>query len=243
MSTRQWQQAYMQRFYSPARGWVDGTTEFHELCRVSIPRGSSILEIGAGGTNPTSNFLASLGDVHGLDPDPHVGDNTALSDATVLDSPSFPFAEGSFDACVTNYVLEHVEDAMSHLMEVARVLRPGGVYVFRTPNRLHYVSLAAWLLPHWVHETVANRLRNLPADAHGPHRTIYALNTPHAIRRAAQRAGLGVETLRLVEKEPSYGMSSPLLFLALTGYERLVNSTESLAFLRSNIFGVLHKSA
>ena len=241
MSTRPWQQTYMQRFYSPARGWVDGTTEFHLLCRSTTPRGSKILEIGTGGTNPTSNFLASLGVVYGLDPDPEVRHNTALTEAQVLDSPTFPYPSGSFDVCVTNYVLEHVEDAESHLQEVARVLKAGAAYIFRTPNRLHYVSVAAWLLPHWVHETVANRLRNLPAHAHGPHRTLYALNTPGAIRRGAQRAGLRVESLRLVEKEPSYGMSSPVLFLALTGYERLVNSTESLALLRSNIFAVLRK--
>jgi len=45
-----------------------------------------------------------------------------------------------------------------------------------------------------------------------------------------------------VEKEPSYGMVSPMLFLALTGYERLVNSTDSLAWLRSNIFCSLRKA-
>jgi SAM-dependent methyltransferase len=236
-----WQQRYLERFYNTADGWVDGTTEFHALCREKIPRTGKILEIGPGATNPTSAFLASLGDLHGIDPDPDVLSNANLASASVLDSPTFPFESASFDACVSNYVIEHIEDPLNHLTEVTRILKPGGVYVFRTPNRFHYVAIAAWLMPHWVHERAANRLRNLLEYAHGPHRTTYALNSRAAIERYARKVGLQVETLRYVEKEPSYGMSSPLLFLAFTAYERLVNASESLAFLRANIFGALRK--
>jgi hypothetical protein len=70
---------------------------------------------------------------------------------------------------------------------------------------------------------------------------MYALNSRGAIERYARQAGLHVESLRYVEKEPSYGMSSPPLFLVFTAYERFVNTTDALALLRSNIFGVLRK--
>ncbi|MBV9174992.1 MAG: methyltransferase domain-containing protein [Chloroflexi bacterium] len=236
-----WQQRYLDRFYNPADGWVNGTAEFHALCRATIPPGSRILEVGAGESNPTSTFLATLGEVHGLDPDPDVAHNTALGSATRLVGSHFPFGDASFDVCVSNYVLEHVDDPWTHLGEVVRVLEPGGAYVFRTPNRFHYVALAGGVLPHRAHELLANRLRNLPPETHGPHRTVYAMNSRRAITRLAQQAGLRVEQLRLVEKEPSYGMASPALFLAFTAYERLVNATESLAFLRSTIIGVLRK--
>ena len=56
-------------------------------------------------------------------------------------------------------------------------------------------------------------------------------------------AGLDVLLLRMVEKEPSYGMSSPVLFVLFAAYERVVNSTERLAVLRANIFCVLKKPA
>ena len=49
-----WQTEYLERFYSPARGWVNGTREFHELCAGAIRKGSKILEIGAGPSNRTS---------------------------------------------------------------------------------------------------------------------------------------------------------------------------------------------
>jgi SAM-dependent methyltransferase len=240
-SAADWRTRFVERWYSPSNGWIDGTSEFHALLQSSIPYGSRILEIGAGSTNPTSTFLTTLGEVHGLDPDPEIQENTALTSVVLLDQSTFPYESASFDACVSNYVIEHVDDPANHLFQIARVLKPGGVYVFRTPNRFHYVAIAAWLLPHWVHDTLANRLRNLPEHAHAPHRTVYRLNSLAAIRRLAAKAGLRVETLRMVEKEPSYGMSSPLLFLIFAGYERLVNATTALDFMRANIFGVLRK--
>jgi hypothetical protein len=88
---------------------------------------------------------------------------------------------------------------------------------------------------------VANRLRNLSEESHDPYPTRYRLNSRRAVRRHAARAGLAVETLRLIEKEPSYGMSSRVLFLTFMVYERIINSTELLRDLRSTLLAVLRK--
>jgi len=238
-----WQERYLARFYDRERGWVDGTTEFHQLCEAAIGREKLILEVGAGPSNPTSRFLATLGKVHGLDPDPLVLENDALASARVLEGDTFPYGDGVFDACASNFVAEHVQRPVIHLREVWRVLRPGGVHVFRTANRRHYVGLMASLTPYWVHRRVANRLRNLGPEARPPYPTVYALNTPGRVKRLAGQAGFQVEALRLVEKDPSYGMSSRALFLAFTAYERLVNATPLGAGFRANIFAVLRKPA
>jgi SAM-dependent methyltransferase len=231
----------MRRFYDPESGWIDGTEEFHRMCADAIRRGGRILEIGAGPSNSTSSFLATLGELHGIDPDPDVRNNGALVSADVLDGDRYPYRDASFDACVSNYVLEHITDANAHMREVARVLRPGGSYVFRTPNRFHYVAMVSAMTPHWFHVKVANKLRDLPEDAHDPYPTVHALNTRHAIKRHASATGLRVVALRMVEKEPSYGKASRALFLAFLAYERFVNATELAAALRANIFGVLRK--
>ena len=114
-------------------------------------------------------------------------------------------------------------------------------YVFRTPNLYHFIPLVSRLAPHRFHQAVANRLRNLPREAPDPYRTYYRLNSRGAITRAATRTGLHARELRMVEKEPSYGMASKVLFLAFMLYERAVNSSELLAGLRVNIFGVLER--
>jgi SAM-dependent methyltransferase len=232
-----------QCLYARKAGWVDGTTEFRALCQSVIPRAARILEIGAGASNPMSAFLATVGELHGVDVDAEVLENTALVTAAVLEGPRYPIESDSFDTCVSNYVVEHVEDPLTHLQEVARVLKPGGAYVFRTPNRWHYVAIAAGFLPQRAHDLLANRLRALPENAHAPHRTVYGLNTPGSIHRLARQAGLEVVNMRMVEKEPVYGMSSPVLFLLFAAYERLVNSTEMLSPIRANIFAVLRKPA
>jgi SAM-dependent methyltransferase len=243
MRHRSWQERYVARFYDRSAGWIDGTSQFHELCRCVMPRAARILEVGAGASNPSSQFLATLGELHGIDPDPVVRHNMALVSATVLGSPRYPYADGCFDACVSDYVLEHVEDPAAHFAEVARVLVPGGVYCFRTPNRYHYVTAVARWTPHWFHVLVANRLRNLPPEQAEPYPTFYAANSRRRLRRLALAAGLEAERLITIEKEPSYGMSSRALFLAFMAYERLVNATELAADLRVNILGVLRKPA
>lgn len=235
-----WQERYIARFYDRTRGWRDGGEIWFELLSSYIPRGASILEIGAGPSNDTSRFLASLGPLHGLDPDTDVRSNDALASASVLQGEQFPFEDASFDACVSNYVVEHLADPLTHMREVRRVLRPGGHYVFRCPNRFHYVALGSSLTPHWVHVRLSNRLRNLQ-EAHDPYPTHYRMNTRSAVRRLGGSSGLSIVRLDMVEGEPWYGRSSRVLFLLFTAYERLVSSTPLLAGLRANIFAVLRR--
>lgn len=234
-----WQQRFLNRFYQSRPGWIDGTSAFHRLCESHINRPSAIVEIGAGPSNRTSEFLATLGTVHGLDVDPVVKSNRFLDRADLITNAQYPLANGSVDACVSDYVLEHIADPLQHFREVGRILKPGGVYIFRTPNRWHYTALAASVTPHSFHVFVANRLRRLSTAAHEPYPTYYRANTEHEIKRLASAAALQVRELQLIEKEPSYGMISRSFFLLFMLYERAVNATSVARGLRANIFAVL----
>ena len=236
-----WQARYLKRFYDRERGWVDGTTEFHDLCAMVISPGSQILEVGAGPSNNTSRFLAGLGDLHGIDPDPAVLTNDALASSAVLGGELFPQADASFDACVSSWVVEHLGTPLLHLQEIRRVLKPGAPYIFRTPNLRHYVYQVSSRTPHSFHRAVANRLRTLPPETHDPYPTVYAMNSRGEIDALAEAAGFSVELIRLVEKEPSYGMASRVLFFLFMAYERAVNASDRLAGFRSTIFGVLRR--
>src|ERR1017187_884678 len=149
----------LNKHYYSKPGFQHGTALFHALVAQFVPHGARILEIGAGPSNSTTAFLASRGTVVGLDVSPEIRGNRYLDEAGVFDGVTFPFADRSFDACLSNYVLEHVRNPEDHFAEVFRVLKPGGVYCFRTPNRWHYVALASSLLPHRAHLKLANRLR------------------------------------------------------------------------------------
>ena len=238
-----WQQRWLDRYYDRSKGWVGGTERFQRMIAEGIRPQAEILEIGAGPTNEMSNFLADLGPLHGVDPDPDVANNTALTSWKLLDGDRIDYPDSSFDVCVSNYVVEHVADAQRHLGEVRRVLRPGGSYLFRTPNLWHYVSMISRWTPHRFHLLVANRMRHMDEESHDPYPTHYVLNTRRAIREQAAAAGLALSKLEMIEPEPMYGLHNRLAFLLFMGYERVVNSSDLFSGFRVNILGKLVRPA
>lgn len=53
---------------------------------------------------------------------------------------AMPFGDGTFDAIVSLQTIEHLWDQGAFVAECARVLRPGGLLVLTTPNRLTFPS-------------------------------------------------------------------------------------------------------
>src|SRR5437868_5178920 len=92
-----------QRYYYSDSTFRDGTTEFHSVCAAAMAPDAAILEIGAGPSNPTSDFLAGLGSVTGLDVSEEVRTNRALTKALMYDGTEFALPPNSYDACVSNY--------------------------------------------------------------------------------------------------------------------------------------------
>jgi SAM-dependent methyltransferase len=54
---------------------------------------------------------------------------------TIAAAEAMPFADGCFDGILLNEVLEHVEDERRTLVEMHRLLRPGGHLALFSPNR------------------------------------------------------------------------------------------------------------
>ncbi len=234
-----WQDDYLYRYYYGRVDWQGGTEEFWDWIVRYVRPGAEVLELGCGPANPTSEFLTrTFPVVDGLDIDDACRGNTHLRNAYVYNGGAWPMDDDAYDAVVANYVLEHVESPAMLLREARRVLRPGGVFVFRTPNRWHYVSVVSRLTPHGFHERIANRLRNLPTEAEEPYPTFYRMNSMRTLRRLAAEQGLACPAMEAIEKEPSYGLAHKALFLLFLLYERCVNSAAEFAFARSNILGV-----
>jgi 2-polyprenyl-6-hydroxyphenyl methylase/3-demethylubiquinone-9 3-methyltransferase len=100
---------------------------------------------------------------------------------------ALPYDDGAFDAVVCVDVLEHVEDLPKVLSEVARVLRPGGLFLYDTINRNPVSRLAAITIAE-------DFLRLLPKGTHDPKLFI----KPAELRRDLSGAGL--------VPGPSYGL-------------------------------------
>jgi SAM-dependent methyltransferase len=228
------------RYYYDRPGFVDGRTRFLRMCD-SFVGNETILEIGAGPKNKTTAHFAARVPVIGLDVSEEVRENHWLTEAHVYNGERFPFPDDSFQLCVSDYVLEHVSNPQEHFQEIRRVLKPGGVFCFRTPNLWHYFTLGSRLMPHTLHLRLANWLRDLGSHAGDPYPTVYKANSRRAVRRFAKAAGLEVFKLETIEPEPSYGRASLALFYPMMAYERLVNSSPRLAAFRDNLLGALRK--
>ena len=59
-------------------------------------------------------------------------------DIVITDGVSLPVEPGSVDVAFSDQLMEHLhpDDAVAQLQNVARAIRPGGVYICITPNRL-----------------------------------------------------------------------------------------------------------
>jgi SAM-dependent methyltransferase len=229
------------RYYFSRADFVDGTTQFHQLLATQIKPRSLILEIGSGGSNPTSSYLSTLGTVIGADISPEVEANVALNEAHTFDGVHLPFPSKSFDACVSNWVIEHIGDPSAHFHEVARILKDGGTYCFRTPNRWHYFVIGSRLLPFSAHLRIANKLRGLSEGEHDPYPTFYRANSSTRIYELSCETGLAPLSLFTIETEPSYGRFHPVLFYPMLCYERIVNSCGAFQSLRASLLGALRK--
>ena len=157
--------------------WV-GSRHIAYLSR-GLPPGGRILDVGCG----RGVILGSLADrgfeVHGVErsaaaargADPRA----AIRIAPRLADARYP--EGHFDEVMIWHVLEHLPDPLETLVEIHRILRPGGRLVVAVPN--FGSTQARWSGPDWFHLDAPRHLFHFPLAA---------------LRRLLVEAGFSIES-------------------------------------------------
>lgn len=84
---------------------------------------------------------------------------------------ALPFPSAHFDLVAAFEIIEHVGDAAGFLAELRRMLRPGGLLLLSTPNRLYYTEDRAEVNPFHVREFSYAEFREL-LGAHFRHWSI-----------------------------------------------------------------------
>jgi SAM-dependent methyltransferase len=227
------------RFY-PNFGDDWSSRAYREFVLRQLRPTDHILDFGAGrGAESLHEFRDAVTRVSAVDVDAAVLENRSVDDARVLTSDgSIPYSDASFDAVVSAYVLEHLPDPRQSFREIRRVLKPGGLFLFMTPNRNHYVPLMASVTPHWFHVWF-NSLRGREERDTFP--TLYRANTPVDVRRLASEAGFSEATIELHEGRPEYLRAFSVLYPVGIAYERLVNSTPRFSGLRVQMLVALRR--
>lgn len=189
-----------------------------------------ILDLGAGaGIVSQMNFKGIAHRVCGVDPDERVVSNPCLDEGKVAFGEEVPYADESFDLIFADNVLEHLAQPEMVFAEVCRLLRPGGIFLAKTPNKRHYMPLIASFTPDIFHKWV-NRWRGRLDEDVFP--TQYQANTTDEIQALANMVGLEVIRLDLIEGRPEYLRMSFVTYIVGYLYERLVNRVSFLGRFR-----------
>jgi len=165
-------------------------------------------------------------------------ENPMLDEGRVSDAGGIPYPDATFDLVFSDNVMEHLSDPLAVFREVHRVLKPGGVLLFKTPNKHHYMPLIARLTPHRFHQFV-NRLRGRAEVDTFP--TCYRANSAGAVRALAASADFAVARIERIEGRPEYLRFAWPAYLVGFVYERLVNSTRWLEPFRILLVAELGK--
>ncbi|MGD0940373.1 MAG: class I SAM-dependent methyltransferase [Terracidiphilus sp.] len=124
--------------YQPATNFWK-SIEIEEVIKFGMPTGYG-LDLGCGDGHLMEIILRHVGqrDLVGLDIDRR---ETALAQGRNIyrevinaSADHLPFPDSQFDSVFSNSVLEHIQNIEGVLLEVARVLRPGGRFLFTVPG-------------------------------------------------------------------------------------------------------------
>lgn len=206
------QNAYRAQYRVLRQGWQPATEVYESLIRQRLQPGSRVLDLGCG----RGGVLEQLGDAVtfpiGFDPDLQSLREHRLQQlprACAL-ADNLPLRTACVDLVVCSWVLEHLAAPAKVFAEVRRVLRPGGAFIFLTPNASSLIALINRALRPLQHTLVPRLYGRAESDTFPVQ---YRSNTPPQIMTLAQNAGLRCDLIRLIE-DPSYLAFNPLLFRA-----------------------------
>lgn len=132
--------------------------------------GGRVLDYGCGSGYGTHRVAAACNQIIGVDIAQEAIDfarsrysapNLSFDKIQPVDQAPLPYDSASFDAVLSFQVIEHIRDAGPYLSEIARVLKPGGVFLCATPDRSTrlFSRQKPWNIWH-VHEYDETDLRN-----------------------------------------------------------------------------------
>lgn len=172
--------------------------------------GKVVLDIGCGHGDLLENAFESAKDTYGIDPDINaINRNKFINHLSVADAENLPFKDNFFDVVTMAWVVEHLENPDKVLSEINRVLKPGGVVCFITPNKLNYNVWIIRAIPHFLHDFLTRTLYG--RQENDTFRVQYKMNSPKEVDKYMEKHSFTKDKL-ILNGDPSYISFNDLLF-------------------------------
>jgi SAM-dependent methyltransferase len=217
------QNAYRERYRALRPGWRSSGDQLEAMVRSHLTPSSRVLDLGCGRGGVVELFWRDVKLAAGLDPDaPSLTEHRAEGMPVIRGvGERLPFVDECFDMVACLWVLEHLDEPLQTFCEVRRVLRPGGHFIFLTPNTRNPLMLANRIgkaLPGLQRRLVPMFYGREEADTFPVQ---YRANTVEAVRAHARASGLDVYDLRVVA-DPTYLAMNSFMFNASVISERVM---------------------
>jgi ubiquinone/menaquinone biosynthesis C-methylase UbiE/uncharacterized protein YbaR (Trm112 family) len=151
--------------YNQSPFWLNMDRDVMDRWVAEVRPGELILDVGCGDGRASINFASTGARIVGFDVSKRLVQAaarrfrqeypTAHCVFLAADATAFPFRDGSFDRVIVYGVLHHLPNVESGCREIARVLKPRGVYFGHENNKSLFrgvFDLLQRLWPQWIEE-------------------------------------------------------------------------------------------
>ena len=150
---------------------------------------------------------------------------------------ALPFKDRNFDLVTANMVVEHVPHPAEFLRDIFRVLRPGGHFLFVTPNLLSPLIFVSQLIPQGAKKRLIKYLEQREEADVFP--AYYRMNKPQSITKATEGSGFETAELSFIGSSGEFDRLGPVSWVEcvlLKGMDLIFHGK-----LRPDILGVLQR--
>ena len=148
-----------------------------------------------------------------------------------------PFKNNSFDVVTSNMVVEHLRDPEFFFRDVYSILKPGGIFIFHTPNVFGYTTILARLVPDIIKNKLVEVLYGRKEEDVFP--AYYKANSEKEIRKLVKLSGFKLKKIRMIATCAQFFVVLPIAIIELIWIRIIM--MKPFRVLRTNMIVVLEK--
>ncbi|MBB3258020.1 glycosyltransferase involved in cell wall biosynthesis/SAM-dependent methyltransferase [Paraburkholderia bannensis] len=210
-----------ERFVPDQKGNIELEHVHRYLCAAELCKGKTVLDIACGEGYGSSLLARSAASVIGVDIAQEAVDHASQHHAAANlqfrlgSAAKMPIDDASIDVVVSFETIEHHDQHDEMMAEIRRVLRPGGLLIMSSPDRVVYSEIPGFRNEYHVKELTREEFETL-VRASFKHVAIYGQRVVYASALLAEQGG-PIESFRKTSSnvEHDSGLVAPMYLIAV----------------------------